>query len=91
LALSGRLTFKEGCRFWREQRPEEWTFRQCLIDLSGVTECSENGLAWLQIFLRWARSVDVDVCFVEAPPEVATMLEGIGVPVYYHRLDGDDS
>jgi ABC-type transporter Mla MlaB component len=84
-AFTGRLTFKEGCRFWREQRPEEWPFKVCHVDLSGVTGCSDNGLAWLHIFMRWARSVDVEICFVNAPAALRPMLIEAGIPLY--RLD----
>jgi ABC-type transporter Mla MlaB component len=82
-ALSGRLTFKEGCRFWREQRPEDWSFKVCYIDLSGVTACVDNGVAWLHIFLRWTRTVDVEVYFVNAPPAIEAALIAGGVPVHH--------
>jgi ABC-type transporter Mla MlaB component len=86
--LSGHVTFKDGCELWRTQHPDYWSHRVYYVDLSRVTSFSENGIAWLRIFLRWAETAGFDVRLVNATASVQANLLAAGLQT--HQTDGGD-
>ena len=74
IRLRDGFRFKEGSEVWRLLRPEEWPYREYLLDFSEVSTISECGIAWLRFFLGWAEAAQVTVRLTNVSEALATQL-----------------
>jgi hypothetical protein len=61
IRLPDGFTFRKGGEVWRLLRPEEWPYREYVLDFSEVSTISDCGIAWLRFFLGWAEAAQVSV------------------------------
>lgn len=83
------ILYAEGCfdlsfgfALWQYCRPEEGRYRHYFISLARVTDLRDSGLAWLQMFVRWARGAGVTVRIMDGTPAHRERCINAGLPLY---------
>lgn len=61
IRLPDAFNFKKGSEVWRLLHPEEWPYREYVLDFGEVSTISDCGIAWLRFFLGWAEAAQVSV------------------------------
>jgi len=61
IRLPEGFRFKDGREVWRLLHPEEWPYREYVLDFAEVSTISDCGIAWLRFFLGWAEAAQVSV------------------------------
>ncbi len=61
IRLPDGFSFRKGREVWRQLCPEEWPYREYVLDLGEVATISDSGIAWLRFFLGWAEAAQVEV------------------------------
>lgn len=74
IRLPDGFRFRDGGQVWRLLRPEEWPYREYVLDFSEVTTISDCGIAWLRFFLGWAEAARVTVRLTNVSEALATQL-----------------
>src|SRR3990172_1689586 len=88
--LRGNFSFKDGSAVWETCRPEQLRCQVYYLDLAQVTGLQENGIAWLRLFLRWARESGCSVRIVNAPLMLRSQLARAGISVSGTALDYEE-
>lgn len=61
IRLREGFRFRDGREVWRLLCPEEWPYREYVLDLSEVSTITDCGIAWLRFFFGWAEAAQVEV------------------------------
>lgn len=87
--VSGRFGFKTGCDIWEACQPELRGYRIYYLDLARTTVLHDNGIAWLRMFLGWARNAGRSVRIRNATPQMRIELAKAGVSITGTAQQGD--
>lgn len=74
IRLPDCFSFRAGREVWRQLCPEEWPYREYVLDLGEVATISDSGIAWLRFFLGWAEAAQVEVRLTNVSDALATRL-----------------
>lgn len=79
--LNGEFGFNDGSAFWNTCEPEKQQCQVYYFDLSEVSLIRPDGLAWLRVFLLWARESGRSVRFISTSLELCQYLATAGIHV----------
>lgn len=87
--LRGHFCFKEGLDLWQTVHPRKQLCQIYYVDMAGVDDLTEDGVAWIRMFLRWAEGTGVSVRIIDASPAHLALLGEAGISENGTAIDHD--
>jgi ABC-type transporter Mla MlaB component len=81
LSAYGHFDLAVGFALWQYCQPEQRRYRHYIVDLAGVNELRDSGLAWLIMFSRWAAARGAGVRLINAYHEIEQRCLAAGITV----------